>query len=401
MKNKQFSRWWVVFGAVLLQVCLGAIYSWSLFNQPLMDKFGWTSAEVFMTYSIAIFVFAFSTIFSGRLQDQIGPKKVATIGGILYGTGLIVSSFATTLPMLYLGYGVLSGAGVGFAYVCPLSTCVKWFPEKKGFITGIAVGAFGAGSLIFKSIIVKFIGSVGVSSTFLYLGIIYMFLVIIGAQFLRVPQGSTSELKTAMRLERKDYKVKEMMKTKSFYLVWLSYMFACMPGLLVIGLAKDIGTELVKLDPLVAANAVALIALFNAGGRLIWGTVSDILGRVRVVSIMFALTAIPLIVMSTVQMNLVLFFICLAAIASSFGGFLAVYPTITSDFFGVKTLGANYGIVYQAYGIAALVGPIIKGSASGFSQTFLIAAGFAIAGGVITFMMKAPSDESALDSIAA
>ena len=392
MEKKQFNRWWVVFGAVLLQVCLGAIYSWSLFNQPLMDKFAWTSAEVFMTYSIAIFVFAFSTIFSGRLQDQIGPRKVATIGGVLYGTGLIISSFATTLPMLYLGYGVLSGAGVGFAYVCPLSTCVKWFPEKKGFITGIAVGAFGAGSLIFKSIIVRFIDSVGVSSTFLYLGMIYMVLVVIGAQFLRVPQGSTSQLKTAMKLERKNYKVKEMMKTKSFYLVWLSYMFACMPGLLVIGLAKDIGTELVMLDPLVAANAVALIALFNAGGRLLWGTVSDILGRVRVVSIMFVLTAIPLIIMSIVQMNLVLFFICLAAIASSFGGFLAVYPTITSDFFGVKNLGANYGIVYQAYGIAALVGPIIKGSATGFSQTFLIAAGFAIAGGLITLMMKAPMD---------
>lgn len=401
MEKKQFNRWWVVFGAVLLQVCLGAIYSWSLFNQPLMDKFGWTSAEVFMTYSIAIFVFAFSTIFSGRLQDQIGPRKVATIGGILYGSGLIISSFATTLPMLYLGYGVLSGAGVGFAYVCPLSTCVKWFPEKKGFITGIAVGAFGAGSLIFKSIIVRLIDNVGVSSTFLYLGVIYMLLVIIGAQFLRVPQGSTSQLKTAMKLERKNYKVKEMMKTKSFYLVWLSYMFACMPGLLVIGLAKDIGTELVMLDPLVAANAVALIALFNAGGRLVWGTVSDILGRVRVVTIMFFLTAIPLLVMSTVQMNLVLFFICLAAIASSFGGFLAVYPTITSDFFGVKTLGANYGIVYQAYGVAALVGPIIKGSATGFSQTFLIAAGFAIAGGLLTFVMKSPEDDTISNSIAA
>lgn len=401
MEKKQFNRWWVVFGAVLLQVCLGAIYSWSLFNQPLMDKFGWTNAEVFMTYSIAIFVFAFSTIFSGRLQDQIGPRKVATIGGILYGSGLIISSFATTLPMLYLGYGVLSGAGVGFAYVCPLSTCVKWFPEKKGFITGIAVGAFGAGSLIFKSIIVRLIDNVGVSSTFLYLGIIYMLLVIIGAQFLRVPQGSTSQLKTAMKLERKNYKVKEMMKTKSFYIVWLSYMFACMPGLLVIGLAKDIGTELVMLDPLVAANAVALIALFNAGGRLLWGTVSDVLGRVRVVTIMFTLTAIPLLIMSTIQMNLVLFFICLAAIASSFGGFLAVYPTITSDFFGVKTLGANYGIVYQAYGIAALVGPIIKGSATGFSQTFLFAAGFAIVGGLLTLVMKSPEDESLSSSIAA
>lgn len=159
IKQKSVNRWSVVFGAVLLQVCLGAIYSWSLFNQPLMDKYGWTNEQVVMTYSIAIFVFAFSTIFSGRLQDKIGPRKVATIGGILYGGGLILASFSKSLPGLYFFYGVLGGAGVGFAYVCPLSTCLKWFPEKKGFITGIAVGAFGGGSLVFKSLIQHFFRS--------------------------------------------------------------------------------------------------------------------------------------------------------------------------------------------------------------------------------------------------
>lgn len=395
MKQKNGNRWSVVFGAVLLQVCLGAIYSWSLFNQPLMDKFGWSSSEVFMTYSIAIFVFAFSTIFSGRLQDEIGPRKVATIGGVLYGLGLIVSSFATTLPMLYFGYGVLSGAGVGFAYVCPLSTCVKWFPEKKGFITGIAVGAFGAGSLIFKSVIVGLIASVGVSTTFLYLGIIYMILVVIGAQFLKLPNIVTNNVKSGFKMKSEEvtFTVKEMVKTKVFYLVWITYMFACMPGLLVIGLAKDIGTQMVGLDPLVAANAVALIALFNAGGRLIWGTISDKLGRVRVVTILFVITTVSLLTMSFVTLNLALFFICLAGVAFSYGGFLAVYPTITGDFFGVKTLGANYGIIYQAYGIAALIGPIIKANSSNFSQTFLIAAGFAITGTVLTMLIKAPKKD--------
>lgn len=393
MKQKGMNRWFVVFGAVLLQVCLGAIYSWSLFNQPLMDKFGWTKEQVVMTYSIAIFVFAFATIFSGRLNDKIGPKKVAMIGGVLYGTGMIVASFATSLPMLYIGYGVLAGAGVGFAYVTPLSTCVKWFPEKKGFITGIAVGAFGGGSLVFKSVIMSFLASVGVSTTFLYLGVIYMVLVLIGAQFLRLPEVSTAAAGAKAAASEVTFTVKEMMKTKSFVLVWISYMFACMPGLLVIGLAKDIGIEMVKLDVATAANAVAIIALFNAGGRLVWGTVSDKLGRVRVVTIMFTLTAIALLVMSMIQLTLVTFFICLALIASSFGGFLAVYPTITGDFFGVKTLASNYGIVYQAYGIAALLGPILKKNSGSLSQTFMIAAGFAIAGAVITLMIKAPSKE--------
>jgi len=387
--EKSNKRWFVVFGAVLLQVCLGAIYSWSLFNQPLMDKFGWTKDQVVMTYSIAIFVFAFSTIFSGRLADKIGPRKVATIGGVLYGTGMILASFASSLPMLYFSYGVLAGAGVGFAYVCPLSTCVKWFPEKKGFITGIAVGAFGAGSLIFKSVIEFFITNTGVSSTFLYLGLIYMVLVVIGAQFLILPKASAKGAKNKSTGEN-SYTTKEMMKTKSFYMVWIMYMFGCMPGLLVIGLAKDIGIEMVKLTPVTAANAVGLIALFNAGGRLAWGTISDKLGRVKVVTMMFIMTAAALLVMSLVQLNYVTFFLCLAAIAFSYGGFLAVFPTITGQFFGQKNLGANYGIIYQAYGIAALIGPIIKGNAADFNQTFLIAAGFAVLGMVISLLVKAP-----------
>jgi len=388
VKQKSVNRWTVVFGAVLLQVCLGAIYSWSLFNQPLMDKFGWSKEQVVMTYSIAIFVFAFSTIFSGRLQDKIGPRKVATIGGILYGGGLILASFATSLPMLYFSYGVLGGAGVGFAYVCPLSTCVKWFPDKKGFITGIAVGAFGAGSLVFKSIIQNFLSTVGVSATFMYLGAIYLVLVLIGAQLLRLPEASKDAKKSAASADEVSMTVSEMVKTKTFSFVWVMFMLGCMPGLLVIGLAKDIGIEMVGLDPIVAANAVALIALFNAGGRLAWGTISDKIGRVEVVLIMFVITAVSLIALSVLPLNLVLFFICLAGIACSFGGFLALFPIITGEFYGIKNLGANYGVVYQAYGIAALVGPIIKGNSSSFSQTFLIAAGCAIVGAVLTAIVK-------------
>jgi len=391
MQKKPLNRWFVVFGAVLLQVCLGAIYSWSLFNQPLMDKFGWSKDQVILTYSIAIFVFAFSTIFSGRLMDKIGPRKVATIGGVLYGAGMILSSFATTLPMLYFGYGVLAGAGVGFAYVCPLSACVKWFPEKRGAITGIAVGAFGAGSLIFKSIIVNFIDTVGVSQTFFNLGVIYLVLVVIGAQFLRLPEASKTAGKSAAKDEENTFTTGEMVKTKAFAILVVMYMFGCMPGLLVIGLAKDIGVEMVKLTPAVAANGVAIIALFNAGGRLAWGAISDKLGKKQVVLYMFIMTAASLVALSTLSLNFPLFVLCLAGIAFSYGGFLAVFPTITGEYFGLKNLGANYGVMYQAYGIAALVGPIIKKSAGSLTMTFMIAAGFAVIGAALTFLVSKPT----------
>lgn len=389
---KTMNRWFVVFGAVLLQICIGAIYSWSLFNQPLMDKFGWGNNEVVLTFSIAVFVFAFSTIFSGRLQDKIGPRTVATIGGVLYGGGLVLASTATTIPQLYIYYGVIAGAGVGFAYVCPLSTCVKWFPEKKGFITGIAVGAFGLGSLIFKSVIQFFLASKGVSATFFYLGIIYFVLVLIGAQFLRLPEGySAAQQKASNSSNGNNFTVGEMMGTKSFYLLWIIYLFGCMSGLLVIGLAKDIGVELANLDPSVAANAVAMIALFNASGRLIWGTLSDKLGRIKVVFMMFTITAMAMIAMSVISLNFVTFFICLAGIAFCFGGFLAVFPTITGEFYGMKNLGANYGIVYQAYGLAALAGPVIVANVGGLKPTFIISAILAVIGAGMTFMVKPPS----------
>ena len=386
--SKTKNRWFVVFGAILLQLCIGAIYSWSLFNQPLMDKYGWEKNSVVLTFSIAVFVFAFSTIFSGRLQDKIGPKKVATIGGILYGGGLLLASTASTLTQLYIYYGIVAGAGVGFAYVCPLSTCVKWFPEKKGFITGIAVGAFGLGSLMFKSIIQTLLATKGVSLTFFYLGIIYFVLVLIGAQFLELPPNTTPA--TSKTSNNHNFSMKEMLGTRAFYFVWIMFLFGSMSGLLVIGLAKDIGVQLANLDPAVAANAVAMIALFNASGRLIWGTVSDKIGRIRVVFMMFTITAISMLVMSFITLTYVSFFACLAGIAFCFGGFLAVFPTITGEFYGMKNLGGNYGIVYQAYGIAALVGPIIVSSVGGLKPTFNIAALLAILGAILTFFVKAP-----------
>lgn len=390
------NRWLVVFGAVLLQLCLGAIYSWSLFNQPLMDKFGWSKDQVILTYSIAIFIFAFSTIFSGRLQDKFGPRIVATIGGILYGCGLLLASTASSLTMLYLSYGVLAGAGVGFAYVCPLSTCVKWFPEKRGFITGIAVGAFGMGSLVFKVVIQSLLDSKGVSATFFYIGIIYMVLVIGGAQLLRLPPKNFGNGGSNVKKSNDEaaFTVNQMMKTKAFYLLFVMYLFGCMSGLLVIGLAKDIGVQLAGLEPSVAANAVAMIALFNAGGRLSWGTLSDRIGRLKAIFFMFIITAVSMIVMSVVSLNYFIFFACLAGIAFCFGGFLAVFPTITGDFYGIKTLGANYGVIYQAYGIAALVGPFIVRSAGGLKPTFMISAILAIIGCVLTIMVKQPTLEA-------
>ncbi|GEQ33673.1 OFA family MFS transporter [Marinilactibacillus psychrotolerans] len=391
-----FNRWWVVIGAILVQLCIGGVYTWSLFNQPLANAYGWETNSVYLAYSIVIFIFAFTTIISGRLQDKFGPRKIATIGIVLYSAGLMLTSTAESLWQLYLYYSLIAGVGIGFVYVCPLSTCVKWFPDKKGFITGIAVGAFGLGGFLFNSFIQSFIESVGVSRAFFYQGIIYMIIGLIGAQLLRQPKINTSEVSDKI-INDNEFTVTQMIKTKSFYLIWVIYLTGTITGLLVIGLAKDIGMDVAGLAPAIAANAVALAAIFNALGRITWGILSDKLGRLRVISVMFGLTAVAVGLLSTITPNTWLFFSIVAIIAFCFGGFLAVIPPLTSDYYGIKNLGANYGLVYQGYGIAALVGPMLISLAGGFKPAFLIAALLTIVGLILSLLVKPPLQIKPID----
>lgn len=395
MKNYKVKQWLVVLGSILLEICLGSIYSWSLFNQPLIDKFGWEKSSVVLTFSITILMFAFSTIFAGKLQGKIGPKKVATLGGILLGVGLISSGRASSLVELYICYGIIGGIGVGTTYVAPLTTCVKWFSEKRGFITGVAVGSFGLGSLIFKPITLDFILTRGVSQTFLYLGLINMILIVLGAQLLFTPPEESKTVES-IKSNTNDYTVRQMTNTRQFYMLWVIYFLGCISGLLVIGLANDIGIELVNLTPETAANTVIMIALFNAGGRLTWGIVSDKIGRIKSFLIIYISTSIAMIIMSLVTMNFIIFFTCIAIVAFSFGGVVTVVPAITADYYGVRNLGSNYGIVFQAFGVAAIAGPIIS-AFFGLEKSFLIAAVFSLISAIVILFIKPPKPKSVLN----
>ncbi|WP_139903511.1 L-lactate MFS transporter [Clostridium thermarum] len=389
MKNDFNNRkWLVVFGAVLIQLCIGAVYTWSLFNEPLVSKFGWKRSGVVFTFSITIAVFSLFTIVGGRLLSKLKVRWVASLGAVFLGIGLMLSSTASSLTELYLYYGLIGGIGIGISYVCPLSTCIKWFPDKKGFITGIIVGAFGLGSLIFKSVAQYFITTRGVSEAFFFLGIIYMVLSLFGSQFLQVPDGSTLQT-TSSSGKVIEFNTGELLHHPTFYLLWIIFLFGCVSGLKIIGLAKDIGIELVKLTPETAANTVSVIAIFNACGRLFWGALSDRIGRIRTVRYMFVITAIAMIIKSFVALNFTVFFITTAMIALCFGGFLAVFPTITADFFGMKNLAVNYGLMFQANGMAAIIGPIVAASMS-FKASFILAAFLSILALIITLFIKKP-----------
>ncbi|OGQ48326.1 MAG: hypothetical protein A3H42_04400 [Deltaproteobacteria bacterium RIFCSPLOWO2_02_FULL_46_8] len=377
------NRWLVVLGALIIQISLGAVYIYSVFKTPLQQMFGWDKSQVALPAQIILVCFAFAMIFAGRVQDKIGPRKVATVGGIVLGLGLILASLAQKLGGLgwfIATFSVISGIGVGITYVCPISACVRWFPDKRGLITGLAVAGFGAGGLVFAPIAKSLTETNGVLHAIMVLGIIFLIAIVIGAQFLSAPpegykpEGWVSPATTTVGLKA-DYSWKEMLAMPQFYLLWLTYFAGCTAGLMIIMNASTIWQSFAALtsaagsvldstvfDAIKTAGAasVSTIAIFNAAGRIAWGKISDSIGsRITTLVIMFALCAIAMLFLSWMT-TYPLFIIGTGLVGFCFGGFLALYPAVTADFFGTKNVGVNYGIMFTAYGAGGLLGPWLQ-----------------------------------------
>jgi len=393
IKTASQNRLLILLGTVVTQIGLGTIYTWSLFNQPLADKFGWQLSTVSITFSITSFALAFSTLFAGKLQDKIGIRKLVSLSGFILGGGLILTSKVTSIGMLYLTAGVIVGAADGIAYITSLSNCIKWFSEKKGLISGLSIGSFGAGSLIFKYINSYVIDSNGVTLAFLCWGIITLILVVGGAQLLK-DGPDVNVVSKNTNSEAKNFTSTQMLKKKEAYLLFIMMFTACMSGLYLIGMVKDIGVQLVGLTPTVAANAVAMVAICNTAGRIILGALSDKVGRLKVVLFGFIVTALSVIIMDTVHMNFGIYFACVAGIAFCFGGNITVFPSIVGEFFGFKNHSENYGIIYQGFGLGALSGSFIASMAGGFKSTFMVIGIMCIISIVITLTIKAPHSMS-------
>jgi OFA family oxalate/formate antiporter-like MFS transporter len=359
------NRWTVVAGALIVQLCLGALYAWSVFVKPLKDM-GYSTTETQIVFSVALATFALAMIFAGRWQDRVGPKKVATVGGILFGGGYILASFtgASFVPFI-LTIGVIAGAGVGCAYVSPIAACVKWFPDKRGLVTGLAVAGFGAGAWIFAQLATSFMKSYGLMSAFQYLGIIFLFAVVIGAQFLRnpaegyIPNGWNPPEKATSK-QTIDYSWKEMTRTPQFWMLWFMYVFGSAAGLMVIGNLKPFGIYS-GLAEVVAGAAVGIYALFNGAGRITWGWLSDKLGRSRAMSVNFALQGLMMMVLMSMGSTELKLTIAAAWIGFNYGGIFALFPSAIADYFGSKNLGVNYGFLFTSYGVGGIFGPILGG----------------------------------------
>ncbi|WP_250672809.1 OFA family MFS transporter [Paraclostridium ghonii] len=393
MENKTNNRLLILLGTIMTQFALGSLYTWSLFNQPLSDRFGWEVSQVSITFSIFSLSLAIGTLFSGKLQEKFGIKKVIGIISFTFGLGIILTAKVDSLIMLYLCIGILAGISNGIAYMMTLSNCLKWFPEKKGFISGLCIGAFGTSSVVFKYINAALISSKGISQTFLYWGIIVLVLMFIGALLLKDAQAFTGVQDDNKNLDSRDFNLQEVLRTKQAYLLFVVFFTACMSGLYIIGIVKDIGVQLAHLSPEVAANAVAMVAIFNTSGRLILGTLSDKLGGIKIVKVSLAITLVAVLVLMFAQLSLPVYFTAVAAIGFCFGGNITVFPVIVSDFFGLKNHSKNYGVIYQGFGLGAIFGSMIAQLTGGFKATFMVISLLCIISIVIMATIKKPKVE--------
>ncbi|MBD8114291.1 MULTISPECIES: L-lactate MFS transporter [Priestia] len=391
MKGKDIHPGFLILGTIIVQMGLGTIYTWSLFNQPLVNKFNWELSSVAITFSITSFALAFATLFAGKLQEKWGIRTLIALSGFILGLGLILTSQVSTLLMLYLLAGVIVGFADGTAYITSLSNLIKWFPNRKGLISGVSVSAYGLGSLVFKYINATLIDTVGISQTFFYWGIIVMIMVVGGSLLLREAIVVETPINAENAENKRDYTVKEMLATKEVYFLFIMFFTACMSGLYLISIVKDIGVQLAGLNVAAAANAVAMIAIFNTVGRLILGSLSDKVSRLKVIASTFFITAIAVLTLSFAQLNYGVFFICVAAIAFCFGGNITVFPAIVGDFFGLKNHSKNYGIVYQGFGLGALAGSFIAAFLGGFKPTFIVIGTLCVLSLIIAIFIKPPN----------
>jgi OFA family oxalate/formate antiporter-like MFS transporter len=382
--GKTFNRWLIVVGALLIQVSLGAIYIYSVFKPGLKARFPeWSNTDLALPSMLVLLFFGLATIFAGRIQDRIGPRYVAMTGAVLLGLGLLLASFSNNLFMFTLGFGVIGGIGIGAAYVCPIATCVKWFPDKRGLISGLAVAGFGAGGLVFAPVAKTLILSVGVMNMFLCLGGIFFVIVMIGAQFMINPPAGycppgwtppTAAGNAAACTTGVDYTWQEMIRTPQFWLLWITYFAGCSAGFLIIMNTVNIWQSFsilslapkfptipgeIYLDIITkGTTAIMAISVLNALGRIIWGKVSDSIGRKNTLYIMFLYGGVVMLSLNWLT-SFPLFLFGVMSVGFCFGGFLSLYPAVTADYFGTKHMGVNYGCMFMAYGVAGLFGPWI------------------------------------------
>lgn len=399
--------WIVTFAGLGINLALGVLYSWSVIaktlSKPVAESgWGWSAGQASLPYAIGVGVFAISMVFAGKAQDRFGPRIVATIGGALCGIGLIVASLGTAenaLPII-LGFGLLTGLGIGLGYAAATPAAVKWFPpSRKGFITGLVVAGFGLASVYIAPLTTWLLGAQDVSGAFRTLGVAFLVVTVLLAQLLTNPPKGYVPAESHKRNDAKaaspgvDYDWRDMVRTRQFALLWLMYAFSAFAGLMIIGhMAKIAAAQLPDID--LGFLLVAVLAIGNAAGRVVAGVTADRIGGVRTMFVVFVVQAAMMAVLAFSSTAAALVPVA-AAVGFCYGANLSLFPSTTAGYFGTTHLGVNYGLVFTAWGVGGVFGSMTAGtivdSTGAYSVAYAIAAVLCLAAASLTFATKPPA----------
>jgi len=395
-------RWVLVAMGLLINLCLGTIYSWSVFVKPLTDYFATelgtevTANEVLMPFSVFLAFFAIAMPFTGKYIDKYGPRTMTVIGGVLTGMGWLLASTVTSVEMLYVVYGVIGGLGVGIAYGVPVAVSARWFPDRRGLAVGLTVLGFGFSAFLTANIAGLLIESFGVMNTFRIFGIAFIILIVLFALPLSfppanwIPPGWTPPAGGIHEVCECDRTA--MLRAPAFYGLWICYFIGCLAGLMSISIAKPVGTEF-EVAPVLATMLVGFFAIFNGGGRPVFGLLTDRLNPRNTSVMSFVLIGAASVALWQAS-SVIVYIIAFAILWGCLGGWLAIAPTATAKYFGTCDYPRCYGVVFLAYGAGAIAGPqlagFIKTTTGDYIGVFPFVAAFAVVGIIIASLLLKP-----------
>ncbi|HET8767421.1 MAG TPA: OFA family MFS transporter [Pedococcus sp.] len=407
--GRTHNRWVILVCAILVQLAIGSVYAWSVFAKALQepDAFGWSKAKAAVPFSVVLGMIFIGSFVGGRLQDRRGPRVVALTGGIIYSVGVILASFATNKDMfwlLVLGYGVIGGFGLGMVYIVPIAMLQKWFPDKPGLITGLAVAGFGFGAVITAPVGQALIDNTPSQPTkaFLWLGIAYLIALLIGTTFFANPPAATGATAAATGDRsaapaaasttdpvsgEPDFETNEALRTPQWYLLTLILTMSVTAGISLIAVAAGSATDIAGYSKTAAASLVGILAVFNGGGRILWGWLSDLVGKMPAFLGILGIQAVCLLLIPHAS-NTALFAILAALIYTCYGGAFGTMPSTAGRFFGVRNVGAIYGLMLVGWSIGGIIGPLLIASLIGDTKSYT--KGFTVIGIITIVAMVIP-----------
>lgn len=372
-------RYIIATAGILLHLMLGSTYAWSVYRNPILQETGWDQAPVAFAFSLAIFCLGLSAAFMGNLVEQYGPRLTGTVSAILYASGNMLTGLAIDrkeIWLLYIGYGVIGGLGLGAGYITPISTIIKWFPDKRGMATGFAIMGFGFASLLTSPIAQWLIETEGLVATFYLLGLIYLIVMLFASQLIIKPTAAEIAILDKKRLQNNSYLIegmtaKEALKTKSFYCLWVILFINITCGLGLISVVAPMAQDLTGMSPEMSAIVVGAMGIFNGFGRLVWASLSDYIGRRVTVILLFLVSIIMTISLIFAHRSLI-FMISIATLMTCYGAGFSLIPPYLSDLFGAKELATLHGYILTAWAIAALTGPMLLSITVEWTHNYLL-----------------------------